>query len=65
MKKSNLQCKCGHEREMHMSAFLRRPIGCTVHIFDDAINVTGCFCTGFKLDNLSYIEKLAKERGLV
>jgi rRNA-processing protein FCF1 len=48
-------CVCGHDKEIH--EYLRVN-GIPVHSF-------GCECIEFKLDNLRFIEDLAKEKGLI
>jgi len=59
---NNPKCICGHEKAIHTS-WVERCVA-----YDEAsgfFEPKDCECKSFKLDNLSYIEALAKERNLV
>jgi len=51
-------CICSHKLRFHVDHEI---IGIVKYCVGDDI----CVCQDFKLDNLSYIEDLAEERGLV
>ena len=58
-------CICKHLKNRH-GGWEGEPTGCTVYLvqaeyFDD----TDCQCCKFKLDNLRYVEDLAKKRNLM
>lgn len=56
------KCTCGHSYERH--AVYAYDGACAA--WEDYIDPSDrCMCGRFKLDNLSYIEKLAKERNLI
>lgn len=53
-------CICRHLKEDHIpvSTILPGP-------FDGHCKYDTCFCPEFKLDNLQFVEDLAKEKGLL
>lgn len=57
-------CLCKHGFTKHTNMF-----GCYQLIPDDSditeIHFTSCSCKKFQLDNLDYIEQLARERKLI
>lgn len=57
---TNMLCKCGHTKEDH--EITHEVAGACSRYEDD---FTFCGCSVFVLDNLSYIEYLAKQKGLV
>jgi hypothetical protein len=59
----NSLCVCGHEKFIH-SGWKDAPTGCGI-VYAVPFGDLECWCTEFKLDNLSYIEQEAKKRNLV
>jgi hypothetical protein len=59
----NLKCVCGHKRKIHATDIPGLGSLCN-HTTSDGI-LYDCDCEDFKLDNLSYIEAVAKERNLI
>ncbi len=55
------KCICGHLRKRHVLPLLPFTPYCRGCFFREKANIKH----EFKLDNLSYIEELAKERGLI
>lgn len=55
-------CVCGHEIDEH-AGWEGEPTGCTSLSGKDDRLI--CECVVFKLDNLRYIEDLAKQRNLI
>lgn len=55
-------CICGHNENVHASKLYRLKANeCRIMMVSDE----WCKCWRYKLDNLRYIEDLAKEKGLV
>ena len=69
---SDFPCKCGHSSKDHAKEFLSHPLSgnsnwehnsCFVMCEDPPLPY--CRCMKFVLDNLTLVEKLARERNLV
>lgn len=62
----DILCKCGHHQRQHLDmngSVLRSRNIC--FFLGPSTSVNDCPCMDYSPDNLSYIEKLATERGLI
>jgi hypothetical protein len=64
--KSSDVCRCGHTKEFHTLRYVGTKSACAKILrIDENQYIEWCQCHRFVLDNLYYIERLAKERKLI
>jgi len=56
-------CYCGHNINEH-DGWEGEPTGCTYSV-EIAHGTQCCYCSEFKLDNLKFVEDLAKQKHLL
>lgn len=61
MERRHYPCKCGHIKNFHQYSPDARHVVC----WGQAGPREFCSCLKFKLDNLSFVEELAKEKNLI
>ena len=57
-------CVCGHNINEH-AGWEGEPTGCTYELSSRWTHYDSCQCSEFKLDNLRFVEDLAKKRNLI